>query len=141
MGRYSYSTYSQCNLSEAQQRSIASTSWSFVIWRAGFLPNVVRVRKFELPMHPELVVDFTCVGFGEGKLLIFNTLSRDGVVYDVRDGRQLQVLEPPPPDQKGEILCSTSTELCHRSKFLHGSLVTRPRPYSDHSVRSQRISQ
>ena len=51
-----------------------------------------------LLVYPE----HTCVGFGEGKLCIFNTLSRVGAVYGMRDGRQCELLEPPPPDQVGD---------------------------------------
>ena len=63
--------------------------------------NVVRVKKSGgrgLQVYPE----YTCVNFGDGKLCVFNTLNRDGVVYDIQDGRQVEVLEPPPSNQKGE---------------------------------------
>jgi F-box interacting protein len=63
--------------------------------------NVVRVKKSGgrgLQVYPE----HTCVSFGDGKLCVFNTLTRDGVVYDMQDGKQVEVLQPPPPDQKGD---------------------------------------
>lgn len=63
--------------------------------------NVVRVKKSGgrgLQVYPE----HTCVSFGDGKLCVFNTLTRDGVVYDMQDGKQVEVLPPPPPDQKGD---------------------------------------
>jgi hypothetical protein len=71
--------------------------------RAGacHLRNVVRVKKSGgrgLQVYPE----HTCVSFGDGKLCVFNTLTRDGLVYDMQDGKQVEVLQPPPPDQKGD---------------------------------------
>jgi F-box interacting protein len=71
--------------------------------RAGacHLRNVVRVKKSGgrgLQVYPE----HTCVSFGDGKLCVFNTLTRDGLVYDMQDGKQVEVLPPPPPDQKGD---------------------------------------
>lgn len=59
--------------------------------------NVVRATKpggRGLQVYPE----HTCVSFGEGKLCVLNALTRAGVVYSVLDGKQVEVLQPPPPD-------------------------------------------
>lgn len=59
---------------------LTATKWQ---WR-----NVVRVKRCggrSLLVYPEQ----TCVGFGDGKLCIFNALKRNGVVYDMRDGELL----------------------------------------------------
>ncbi|KAG0558339.1 hypothetical protein KC19_10G020600 [Ceratodon purpureus] len=72
--------------------------------------NVVRVKRSGgrgLQVYPE----HTCVSFGDGKLCIFNTLTRDGVVYDMQDGKQLEVLQPPPVKQKGDNFFSLNPTL------------------------------
>ncbi|KAG0559233.1 hypothetical protein KC19_10G089300 [Ceratodon purpureus] len=63
--------------------------------------NLVRVKKCGgrgLQVYPE----YTCVSFGDGKLCVFNTLSRDGVVYDMRDGKQVSILAAPHGNEMGE---------------------------------------
>ncbi|KAG0618563.1 hypothetical protein M758_4G074000 [Ceratodon purpureus] len=56
--------------------------------------KVVRTAKGSdrgCSVYPE----YTCVSFGDGKLCVFNTLNRDGVVYDMQDGSQCGLLQPP----------------------------------------------
>jgi F-box interacting protein len=63
--------------------------------------NVVRVTKLggrQFQVYPEPM----CVPFGKDKLCIFNPLTCDGVVYDMQNGGQCDVLRPPPPDCKGD---------------------------------------
>lgn len=65
------------------------------------LRTVVRVTKSSgrgLLVYPE----YTCVPFGIGKLCVFNTITREGVVYDLDNGMQPGVLEAPPENQRGE---------------------------------------
>ena len=65
------------------------------------LKNVIRVKKSGgrgLLVYPENI----CVPYGEGKLCIFNTIKRDGVVYNIQSGMQCEELEPPPKSQRGD---------------------------------------
>ncbi|KAG0603122.1 hypothetical protein M758_10G068400 [Ceratodon purpureus] len=50
----------------------------------------------------QLYNEYSCVSFGDGKLCVFNVFSRNGMVYDMRDGRQISVLVAPPGNEKGE---------------------------------------
>ncbi|KAG0603460.1 hypothetical protein M758_10G096200 [Ceratodon purpureus] len=49
-----------------------------------------------------LVNEYSCVNFGDGKLCVFNMMSRNGVVYDMRNGKQVSVLVAPSGNEKGE---------------------------------------
>ena len=63
--------------------------------------NVVRVKNSGgrgLQVYPEHV----CVPFGEGRLCVFNTLSREGVIYNIQNGRKVEVLKPHPHGEKGD---------------------------------------
>jgi hypothetical protein len=65
------------------------------------LKSVVRVKKSGgrgLLVYPE----YTCVPYGKGKLCVFNTIRRDGLVYDIQTGMQCEVLEEPPVNQRGD---------------------------------------
>lgn len=65
------------------------------------LKSMIRVKKTGgrgLLVYPEYI----CVPYGNGKLCIFNTIKRDGLVYDVRSGMQCEVLEQPPVNQRGD---------------------------------------
>ncbi|KAG0625148.1 hypothetical protein M758_2G031300 [Ceratodon purpureus] len=65
------------------------------------LKNVVKVKKSGgrgLLVYPE----YTCIPYGKGKLCVFNTIKRDGVVYDIQTGMQCEVLEEPPVNHRGD---------------------------------------
>ena len=63
--------------------------------------NVVRKRT---PSGRGLLVypEFACVGFGVGKLCIFNTIDHTGNVYDIRNGGHLGPLPSNPSHKRGE---------------------------------------
>jgi hypothetical protein len=65
------------------------------------LKNVMRVKKLDgrgLLVYPE----YSIVPFGEGKLCVFNTIKRDGVIYDIQSGMQCDDLKEPPVNQRGD---------------------------------------
>ncbi|XP_024395836.1 uncharacterized protein [Physcomitrium patens] len=65
------------------------------------LKNVIRVKSRSgrgLQVYPE----YMCCGYGPGKLVIFNTLRRDGVVYDVETRMQCETLQAPPAIHSGD---------------------------------------
>lgn len=68
---------------------------------ASQLKNIIGVKKSGgrgLLVFPE----YTCVPYGKGKLCVFNTIKRDGVVYDIENGMQSDVLQPPPESHRGD---------------------------------------
>ena len=65
------------------------------------LKTLIRVKKSGgrgLLVYPEYI----CVPYGKRKLCVFNTIKRDGVVYDIQSGMQCEELEPPPESQRGD---------------------------------------
>lgn len=77
---YLFSEHENGNIVEHRIDKMMASHTSFGRWT-----NVVRDRKSGgrgLLVYPERA----CVGFGEGKLCVFNTLELTGKVYDVRKG-------------------------------------------------------
>ncbi|KAG0632507.1 hypothetical protein M758_1G332800 [Ceratodon purpureus] len=107
------------------EHSIDRVEWDTDIERgvSWSLNSVMRSKKMEgrsLEVYPE----YTCLPYSKHQLCVFNTIDHSGVVYDVRNHGQSEVLQAPPADQgfSGESFVSLNPlsftiELSSKSKI------------------------